>query len=77
MFIFGQFNDRVTVLQRIIFQIEEGTATFQYRHMPGKVIGPAQQRLDFGDQYIVIKRFCDKVIPSHVHGHNLIHIIRR
>ena len=49
---------------------------FQKSLFPVIIIGPSQHCLDLGGHHHLVKGLGDKIISSHLHGHNNIHIIR-
>ena len=48
---------------------------FQYISRISKGIGPAEDCLNLGYQYIHVKRLGDKIICSTAHGHDHVHIV--
>ena len=56
---------------------EHGPPMLQNRQTAAKIVSTAKHGLDFGDQHRQIKGLGDKIVPTHVHGHDDVHIVRR
>ena len=72
-FILGQLDDFPFIHQVRGLEIEDGATVLQQILIRAKFVRATQEPLDLGKEHILIKRLGDKVVSTHIDGHNNIH----
>ena len=72
-FILGQLDDFPFLHQVRGLEIEDGPPVLQQILICPKFVRTAQKPLDLGKEDILIKGLGDKVVSTHIDGHNNIH----
>ena len=72
-FILGQLDDFPFIHQVRGLEIENGSPVLQQILICPKFVGAAQESLNLGKEDILVKGLGDKVVSTHIDGHNNIH----
>lgn len=72
-FILGQLDDFPFIHQVRRLEIEDGSPVFQQILIRPKFVRAALEPLDLSKEHILIKRLGDKIVSTHIDGHDNIH----
>ena len=72
-FILGQLDDFPFIHQVRRLEIKDSTPVLQQILIRAKFVRAAQEPLDLGKENILVKGLGDKVVSTHIDGHNNIH----
>ena len=76
-FIFRKIDLLPIISKRRVIQVQYCSLMLKNRYFSGQVVCSAKYRLDLRRQHTEIERLRNKIISSHIHSHDNVHIISR